>query len=295
MAGTAAGAAGIADEVPFATKNEHFRQMVQRVIDAGVPFAWVTADEAYGQVKHTRSWLEQRRITHVMATKVNDTVITTRWGKERVDHLIAALPRQRWKRLSGGQGAHGERIYDWARTMREIVNALLYQSRTGCQWAYLPHDLPPKSATYYYFAAWRDDGTDQVIHELLRCQVRERARRLEDPTLVVLDTQASSRRRRAASLRTWSTSLREATVTSQPRGLSGTPASGHCRAAANSASRTASSHALLIDLPIRQSLQGSQPRSPLRRFAWSMASPSSAWLGVRVRLQRSSNGGSWWL
>ncbi len=55
---------------------------------------------------------------------------------------------------------------------------------------YLPHDLPPKNATYYYFAAWRDDGTDQVIHELLRCQVRERARRLEDPTLVVLDTQS---------------------------------------------------------------------------------------------------------
>ncbi|BAU82075.1 transposase [Streptomyces laurentii] len=108
-------AAGIADEVPFATKNEHFRQMVQRAIDAGVPFAWVTADEAYGQVKRTRFWLEQRRIAHVMATKVNDTVITTRWGEERVDRLIAALPRQRWKRISGGQGAHGERIYDWAR------------------------------------------------------------------------------------------------------------------------------------------------------------------------------------
>lgn len=74
--------------------------------------------------------------------------------------------------------------------MREIVNAILYQGRTGCQWAYLPHDLPQKSATYYYFATWRDDGTDQVIHELLRCQVRERARRLEDPTLVVLDTQS---------------------------------------------------------------------------------------------------------
>ncbi|WP_445516673.1 hypothetical protein [Streptomyces sp. NEAU-174] len=49
--------------------------------------------------------------------------------------------------------------------------------------------MPQKSTTYYYFAAWRDDGTDQVIHELLRCQVRERARRLEDPTPVVLDTQ----------------------------------------------------------------------------------------------------------
>lgn len=73
--------------------------------------------------------------------------------------------------------------------MREIINAILYQARTGCQWRYLPHDLPPHTAVYYYFARWRDDGTDQTIHDLLRCQVRERAGRAEDPSAVVLDTQ----------------------------------------------------------------------------------------------------------
>jgi transposase len=97
-----------------------------------------------------------------------------------IEPVITAW-KDRHRSVSGHQGA-----YD----MREIVNAILYQGRTGCQWAYLPPDLPPKSATYSYFAAWRDDGTDQVIHELLRCQVRERARRLQDPTLVVLDTQS---------------------------------------------------------------------------------------------------------
>ncbi|MEV5159398.1 IS5 family transposase [Streptomyces sp. NPDC053728] len=97
-----------------------------------------------------------------------------------IEPVIAAW-KDRHRSVSGHQGAYA---------MREIVNAILYQGRTGCQWTYLPHDLPPKSATYYYFAAWRDDGTDQVIHELLRCQVRERARRLEGPTLVVLDTQS---------------------------------------------------------------------------------------------------------
>jgi SRSO17 transposase len=108
-------AVGIGDEVAFATKNEHFRWMLQRAIDARIPFAWVTADEAYGQVKHLRFWLEERRIAHVLATKVNDTVITMRWAEVRVDELIASLPRQAWKRLSGGQGSHGERLYDWAR------------------------------------------------------------------------------------------------------------------------------------------------------------------------------------
>ncbi|PJJ06571.1 IS4 family transposase [Streptomyces sp. 2333.5] len=74
--------------------------------------------------------------------------------------------------------------------MREIVNALLYQSRTGCQWDYLPHDLPPRGAVYYYFAKWRDDGTDQTIHDLLRWQVRESRGREADPSLVLLDTQS---------------------------------------------------------------------------------------------------------
>ncbi|MET7855455.1 IS5 family transposase [Streptomyces avermitilis] len=97
-----------------------------------------------------------------------------------IEQVITAW-KDRHRSVSGYQGAY---------VMREIVNAILYQGRTGCQWVCLPHDLPPKSATYYYFAAWRDDGTDQVIHELLRCQVRERARRLKDPTLVVLDTQS---------------------------------------------------------------------------------------------------------
>ena len=43
---------------------------------------------------------------------------------------------------------------------------------------------------FYYFRLWREDGLDQRIQELLRCQVRERARRLEDPSLVILDTQS---------------------------------------------------------------------------------------------------------
>ncbi|MFG2172821.1 IS5 family transposase [Streptomyces niveus] len=74
--------------------------------------------------------------------------------------------------------------------MREIVNALLYQNRTGCQWDFLPHDLPQKGASYYYFALWRDDGTDHKIHDLLRWYERERLRRFADPSLVALDTQS---------------------------------------------------------------------------------------------------------
>jgi transposase len=83
--------------------------------------------------------------------------------------------------VSGHQGCYA---------MREIVNAIFYQGRTGCQWDYLPHDLPPRSAVYYYFARWRDDGTDQAVHDLLRWQEREKRGRLADPSLVILGTRS---------------------------------------------------------------------------------------------------------
>lgn len=92
---------------------------------------------------------------------------------------------QSWKAKRPSPSGHEGRY-----ALREIVNAIFYQNRTGCQWAYLPHDLPPGSAVYYYFALWRDDGTDQTIHDLLRCQAREKAGRAEDPSAVVLDTQS---------------------------------------------------------------------------------------------------------
>ena len=57
--------------------------------------------------------------------------------------------------------------------LREVVNTIPYVNRTGCQWGYLPHDLPPKSTAYDYFARWRDDGTGQRVMDTLREVVRE--------------------------------------------------------------------------------------------------------------------------
>ena len=83
--------------------------------------------------------------------------------------------------------------------MREVVNAILYQSRTGCQWEYLPHDLPPRSATYYYFARWRDDGTDQTVHDLLRWHARSRGGATTAPTRRSMTCCAGTRGRRRAA------------------------------------------------------------------------------------------------
>jgi len=76
--------------------------------------------------------------------------------------------------------------------MREVMNTLLYQNRTGCQWDLLPHDLLPKSTVYDYFCAWRDDGTWQEIVDVLRGAVRlqEAPSGEVDPSAASIDSQS---------------------------------------------------------------------------------------------------------
>ena len=57
--------------------------------------------------------------------------------------------------------------------LREVINTLLYLNRTGCQWAFLPHDLLPKSTVYDYFTKYRDHGVWQQILDALRTEVRK--------------------------------------------------------------------------------------------------------------------------
>ena len=73
--------------------------------------------------------------------------------------------------------------------MREVVNTLLYQNRTGCQWDRLPHDLLPKSTVYDYFCQWRDDGPWQKVLDALREAVRQQAGRHPTPSAGSIDSQ----------------------------------------------------------------------------------------------------------
>lgn len=84
-------------------------------------------------------------------------------------------------------GAPGGRPLDYPR--REIVNALLYVARTGCQWRLLPHDLPPWPTVYHYFQVWTADGTLARLHTALREHVRQRAGRDPQPTAAIVDSQ----------------------------------------------------------------------------------------------------------
>ena len=74
---------------------------------------------------------------------------------------------------------------------REIVNAILYVLRTGCQWRALPHDLPAWKTVYTYFRNWRKDGTWKRIHDTLRRQLRRTIGRHPEPSAGILDSQSA--------------------------------------------------------------------------------------------------------
>src|SRR4051794_12740082 len=73
--------------------------------------------------------------------------------------------------------------------LREVVNTLFYQSRTGVQWELLPHDLAPKSTAHDYFKAWQD-GTWQRMVDALRGAVRRAEGRDETPSAGCIDSQS---------------------------------------------------------------------------------------------------------
>lgn len=74
---------------------------------------------------------------------------------------------------------------------REIANALMYVVRTGCQWRAMPHDLPPWRIVYWYFMAWKKDGTLDRLHDELRGDLRRAEGRQRQPSAAVLDSQSS--------------------------------------------------------------------------------------------------------
>ena len=75
--------------------------------------------------------------------------------------------------------------------VREIVNGVMYILGTGCQWAALPKDLPPRSTVNDYFRRWEYDGTLDRIHHALYVPCREQAGRQASPTAAIIDSQSA--------------------------------------------------------------------------------------------------------
>ena len=75
-------------------------------------------------------------------------------------------------------------------SLRDVLDAIFYLTRTGCQWRFLPKDFPPKSTVWEYFGRWRRDGTLARIHDALRQKVRKAFDRQATPSAASIDSQS---------------------------------------------------------------------------------------------------------
>ncbi len=73
---------------------------------------------------------------------------------------------------------------------REVVNALCYMTKTGCQWRMLPHDFSKWYHVAYYFYKWVDDGTLEHINDCLREEIRITVGKEPEPSVGIIDSQS---------------------------------------------------------------------------------------------------------
>jgi SRSO17 transposase len=107
-------AAGVPPEVVFKTRPEQVQEMIEATLAAGVPFAWFTADEEFGQNPGLCGYLEDRQIPSVMAIPKNTHFTDTAGKTIPIEKLAKRLPPNAWQRRSCGIGSKGFRVYDWA-------------------------------------------------------------------------------------------------------------------------------------------------------------------------------------
>jgi SRSO17 transposase len=146
-------AAHIPDTVPFRTKPELAKQMVERAQAAGLPIHWVVADTVYGHSTDLRLWLEEQGYAYALGVPSIEVVpVQTRAGLLLGDvKSIAqqALRARDWQRLSQSMGTKGERLFDWARLPIAQAGTV-----DGCHWLVFRRclDKPDELAYFLIFA-----------------------------------------------------------------------------------------------------------------------------------------------
>jgi SRSO17 transposase len=151
-------AAGVPEDVAFATKPALARQMIAAAVDAGVPAGWVTGDEVYGADPDLRRDLEARQIGYVLAVgcdrrvRVNDGRTAV-----RADELADRIPHREWQLHSCGPGAKGHRDYLWA---------WITTTTGGGEHRWLLIRRHPRTGELAFYLCW--SATPAPLHTLVR-------------------------------------------------------------------------------------------------------------------------------
>ncbi len=148
--------AGVPAAVAFATKGALARAMLDRAFAAGVPAAWVTGDEPYGNDGGLRRWLEQQRRPYVLAVARSHAVWAGVDGaptQVRAEELVAGIPADGWRRLEVGAGSKGPRVFDWA------CGRLPFRAEGGfAQWLLIRRSIT-RPADLAFYHAYAPEGT----------------------------------------------------------------------------------------------------------------------------------------
>ena len=106
--------------------------------------------------------------------------------KKRAQSYPSDLTDKQWEEIKPLFA--GMREYTWQK--RELMDAVLYFVKTGCQWRHLPHDFPPYSTVHSFYRRARKSGLWDAILEHLVEKTRQNAGRSPNPTYALIDSQS---------------------------------------------------------------------------------------------------------
>jgi SRSO17 transposase len=157
-------AAHVPEDVTFATKPQLAVTMIERAIDAGVPFSWVAADSVYGV---GRVEMALRRVGKGYVLGVASTTQVHSWDKPEpvsgpAEAIAAALPASRWVRLPAGAG--GPRLYDWAYLeLADLDARAFFDCRSATTMWTLLIRRGLSDGTMAFFSTWCPKGTPMAV------------------------------------------------------------------------------------------------------------------------------------
>jgi SRSO17 transposase len=150
-------AAGIPDDVQFATKYQLAQRMIERTRAAGTPFTWITADEVYGQAEPLRDYLESEKISYVLAVRRTEKVALTPDSSSTAETVVGA-PETQWQRISAGEGTKGPRLSDWS-----LIQIPSSMNRPGHRYILSRRSIDDPTDLAYYFCYSERPATMQEL------------------------------------------------------------------------------------------------------------------------------------
>jgi SRSO17 transposase len=151
-------AAGIPEHVGFSTKYQLAHQMIERARAAGTPFAWVTADEVYGQAEPLRNYLEREKINYVMAVRRTEKVTMT--TSASTAETVIGAPNTQWHRISAGDGTKGPRLSDWT-----VIQLPDNAAEQGHRYILARRNIDdPTDLAYYFCYSNKPTSLEELVH-----------------------------------------------------------------------------------------------------------------------------------